>query len=253
MSQNPIKYNNKNLKFEDLGIDREEFASLEYAGTVGFEDNGDLIPLPQGRILFFPTGRPNELIVNMSRVIGVDGTDAVALSEAAIIAHKQVIYLADFLKRYVPGFKDSYLVESSNVLGVRETRRLIGQKILKGIDAINCVHSDDEIACGSYIIDIHDPFGKSRALGGAIHGASYGIPYGCIAPKTIKNLWVCGRCISVDHIAHSSTRIQGTCVMTGQAAGAAAAVALETGTTAQTVDVQKVREALRNDGVLLRQ
>lgn len=253
MSQNPIKYNNKNLKFEDLGIDREEFFSLPYAGTVGFEDNGDLIPLPQGRILFFPTGRPNELLVNMSRVIGVDGTDAVELSNAAIIAHKQVIYLADFLKRYVPGFENSYLVESSNVLGVRETRRLIGQHVLKGIDAINCKHYDDEIACGSYIIDIHDPFGKSRALGGAIHGDSYGIPYGCIAPKKTKNLFVCGRCISADHIAHSSTRIQGTCVMTGQAAGAAAAVALDTNTTAQTLDVQKVREMLRNDGVLLRQ
>ena len=125
--------------------------------------------------------------------------------------------------------------------------------MLKGIDAINCKHFDDEIACGSYIIDIHDPFGKSRALGGPIHGDSYGIPYGCIAPKTIKNLLVCGRCISVDHIAHSSTRIQGTCVMTGQAAGAAAAVALDTNTTVQTVDVQKVREALRADGVLLRQ
>ncbi|MBQ8549752.1 MAG: FAD-dependent oxidoreductase [Clostridia bacterium] len=253
MTQNPIKYNNKNLKFEDLGIDRDEFFSLEYAGTVGFEENGDLIPLPQGRILFFPSGRPNELIVNMSRVIGVDGTDAVELSKAAVIAHKQVIYLADFLKRYVPGFEESYLVESSNVLGVRETRRLVGMHVLKGLDAINCVHYDDEIACGSYIIDIHDPFGKSRALGGAIHGDSYGIPYGCIAPKRVKNLLVCGRCISVDHIAHSSTRIQGTCVMTGQAAGAAAAVALDTGTTVQTVDVQKVREALKNDGVLLRQ
>ncbi len=253
MTKDPTQYNNKNLKFEDLGIDRDEFFSLEYAGTVGFEENGDLIPLPQGRILFFATGRPNELLVNMSRVIGVDGTDAVELSKAAIIAHKQVIYIADFLKRYVPGFENSYLVESSNVLGVRETRRLIGQYVLKGVDAINCKHYDDEIACGSYIIDIHDPFGKSRALGGSIRGASYGIPYGCIAPKTVKNLLVCGRCISVDHIAHSSTRIQGTCVMTGQAAGAAAAVALDTDATVQSVDVQKVREALKNDGVLLRQ
>lgn len=252
MTKNPIKYNNKNLKFEDLGIDREEFFSLPYAGTVGFEENGDLIPLPQGRILFFPTGRPDELLVNMSRVIGVDATDAVELSKAAVIAHKQVIYLADFLKRYVPGFENSFLVESSNVLGVRETRRLVGMHVLKGIDAINCKHYDDEIACGSYIIDIHDPFGKSRALGGAIHGDSYGIPYGCIAPKTVKNLLVCGRCISVDHIAHSSTRIQGTCVMTGQAAGAAAAVALDTDKTVQSVDVSKVREALKNDGVLLR-
>ena len=248
LSQNPTKYNNKNLSFEDLGIDREEFKKLPYYGAPGFEDNGDLIPMPQGRILLSYTGRPGELLVNMSRIIGVDATDAVELSEAAVKAHLQVMHIVDFLKRYVPGFENSFLVESSNVLGVRETRRLVGQYVLKGSDAINCVHFDDNIGCGSYMIDIHDPFGKARAIGGDVKGDCYGIPYRSIVPKTVKNLLVSGRCISADHVTHASTRIQGTCVITGQAAGTAASVALDSDKPVQTIDVKELQSRLRNAG-----
>lgn len=248
LSKQPYKYNNKNLRFSDLGIDKEEFKKLPYYGTTGFEDNGDLIPIPQGRILLTETGRPGELLVNMSRVIGVDATDAEELTDASVKAQFQVIYLVDFLKRYVPGFENAFLVESSNVIGVRETRRLVGQYVLKGTDAINCVHFDDNIGCGSYIIDIHDPFGKCRALGGEVKGDCYGIPYRCLVPKTVKNLLVCGRCISVDHVAHSSTRIQGTCVITGQAAGTAAALAVAGGTSVQDVDVKALQNELKAAG-----
>lgn len=246
LEKHPQKYNNKNLTFEDLGIDKEEFRKLPYYGTCGFEDNGELIPLPQGRVLLSLTGRPNEMLVNMSRVIRVDATDAKELSEASVKAHLQVIYIADFLKRYVPGFENAYLVESSNTLGVRETRRLVGQYVLKGTDAINCVHFEDNIGCGSYMIDIHDPFGKSRAMGGDVKGDCYGIPYRCLVPKTVKNLLVCGRCISVDHIAHSSTRIQGTCTITGQAAGTAAALALQENESVQKLDVKLLQRKLKD-------
>lgn len=248
LSKKPYKLNNKNLRFEDLGIDKEEFKKLPYYGAPGFEDNGDLIPMPQGRVLLSLTGRPNELLVNMSRIIGVDATDAVELTEASVKAQLQVMHLVDFLKRYVPGFENSYLVESSNVLGVRETRRLVGQYVLKGTDAINCVQFEDNIGCGSYMIDIHDPFGKARAIGGDVMGDCYGIPYRSITPKTVKNLLVCGRCISVDHVAHASTRIQGTCVITGQAAGTAAALALKTDSTVQALDVKHLQNELREAG-----
>ncbi len=250
-SKNPIQYNNKLLKFEDLGIDKEEFKKLPYYGTVGFEDNGDLIPLPQGRILLSHTGRPKELLVNMSRIIGVDSTDARQLTDANIKAQLQVMYLVDFLKRYVPGFENSYLVESGNVLGIRESRRLIGRTVLKGSDAASCVIPEDTVACGSYMIDIHDPHGKRKAIGGNLHGACYGIPYGCLTPKTVKNLLVCGRCISADHISHASTRIQGTCVITGQAAGTAAAIALSDSVSVQEVDVKKLISVLESNGMYL--
>ncbi len=248
----PWKYNNKLLKFEDLGITKEEFSKLPYAGTVGFEDNGDLIPLPQGRILIGRTGRPGEVLVNMSRIVGVNAADADELTDAEVKAQLQVMYIVDFLKRFVPGFKDSFLVESGNTLGIRETRRLVGRYVLSGFDAIDCVHFDDDVACGSYMIDIHDPHGKRKALGGEISGSSYGIPYRSLIPKTIKNLLVAGRCISADHVAHASTRIQGTCCMTGQAAGTAAAIAAESGKAVADIDVKILIDTLLKNNINFR-
>lgn len=251
-SKNPGQYNNKLLKFEDLGTTKEEFFKLPYAGTVGFEDNGDLIPLPQGRILIGRTGRPGEMLVNMSRIVGVNAADADELTDAEVKAQLQVMYLVDFLKRFVPGFENSFLVESGNTLGVRETRRLVGRYVLSGLDAINCVHFDDDVACGSYMIDIHDPHGKRKALGGEITGTCYGIPYRSLTPKTIKNLLVAGRCISADHVAHASTRIQGTCCMTGQAAGTAAALAADKNVSVADVDTNLLIERLLANNIEFR-
>ena len=124
----------------------------------------------------------------------------------------------------------------------------MGQYVLKGSDAIDCVRFEDTIACGSYIIDIHDPFGKRKAIGGQIKGNCYGIPYRSLLPKHLSNLLVCGRCISVDHVAHASTRIQGTCMLTGQAAGTAAALAKN---NFHTVNTTALRTALMHDGVYL--
>ena len=232
-------------------LTKEEFQKLPYAGTVGFEENGDLIPLPQGRILVGKNGRPNELLVNMSRIIGVNATDAEELTNAEVLAQQQVMYLVDFLKRFVPGFENSYLVESGNTLGIRETRRLVGKYVLSGTDAINCVHFDDDVACGSYMIDIHDPHGKRKAIGGDILGTCYGIPYRSLVSKRIKNMLVCGRCISADHVAHASTRIQGTCCMTGQAAGTAAALAVRNNASVNDIDVKEVISLLEANGVWL--
>ena len=217
-------WNNKNLNYSDLGLTFDEFAKLPYANSCGFEQSdGDKLPLPQGRILVSRGARDDLAVVNMSRVIGIDGSDADSLCKGEILAQTQVIDIVDFLKRFVKGFENSYLVESASTLGIRETRRLVGKYVLTGDDVINCRRFDDAVARGSYIIDIHDPKGKSKAIGGEIHGDFYEIPIRSLESAKFSNLYAAGRCISADHVAHSSTRIQGTCIMTGEAAGIAAA------------------------------
>ncbi len=244
------KYCNRMLTYSDLGISKEEVMKLPYFGTVGFEDNGDYLPLPQGRVLIVKFGiKGNFALVNMSRVIGVDATDAEEKSRAEEIAQMQILYLCDFLIRFIPGFENAYLYTSSHTLGVRETRRLVGKYVLTGSQAIECEKFDDAVAGGSYIIDIHDPQGKKKAIGGMIKGDCYDIPYRCLLPQNTNNLLVAGRCISVDHVAHSSTRIQGTCIMTGQAAGTAAALSLKENVSPCELDVKKLQSILRNDGV----
>lgn len=240
---------NKLLTFEDLHIDRDEFFRLPYANTKGFEENGDLIPLPQGRILINRAAREDQILVNMSRVIGVDATNAQALSEAEEVAQMQILYLVDFLIRYVPGFEKARLAASSHTLGVRETRRLVGRYVLRGSEAINCASFDDVVAQGSYMIDIHDPQGKRKAIGGKLKKDCYSIPYGCLLPRTVQNLLVSGRCISVDHVAHSSTRIQGTCILTGQAAGTAAALAVQKEMSPASLPIAQLQQQLIQDGV----
>ena len=245
------KLNNRELHFGDLGITEERFRSWKFCGSPGFEINGDRIPTPQGRVLISPSNRPDTAVINMSRITGIDGSDAESLNRGEIAAQKQIIAIADFLINFIPGFENAYYSQSGFTLGVRETRRIRGRYVLTGLDAINCRKFENSIARGSYMIDIHDPNGKARAIGGDIKGGSYDIPYGCILSKNTENLLACGRCISADHIAHSSTRIQGTCILTGQAAGSAAALAAAEGISVSQIEPAVLHGKLISDGVRL--
>lgn len=244
-------YINKRLTYADLGITKAEFLQNFYAGTPGWEDNNDLVPLPQGRVLFFPSNRNGEVVVNMSRVIGVDPTDADSYTRGEVVAQKQVLAITDFLKRYIRGFENCYLIDSSSVLGIRESRRMVGPYVLTGADVILCRKFSDVIAHGSYIIDIHDPYGKQKAIGGSIRGEYYAIPYRCLYSVTHANLAAAGRCLSADHVAHSSSRVQGTCMLTGEAVGMAAALATVQGKDFQAIDVSELQQMLINHRVFL--
>lgn len=244
-------FNNLDLKFGDLGITEEKFKSWKFAGTCGFETSGNSIPMPQGRVLVTRSTRPDVAVINMSRVVGIDGSDADSLNDGEIKAQKQIIAIVDFLKTFIPGFENSYYIQSGSTLGVRETRRMVGEYVLSGKEAIDCKTFPNPISRGSYIIDIHDPSGKARAIGGSIKGEFYDIPFGCIISKTYDNLLACGRCISVDHIAHSSTRIQGTCIQTGQAAGTAAALAIKEKISPKSIDQKELHNQLIQDNMYL--
>ncbi len=245
-------YINKNLTFKDFGIDREEFTKPPYSDTVGFEPekDSDRLALPQGRILFFNTARKGEVAVNMTRVIGVDGTDPIQLAFGEINSQLQAFALVKFLRKYVNGFENSYLIETSATVGVRETRRLRGKYMLTADDAIDCRKFDDAVACGSYILDIHDPAGRNKAIGGKINGECYQIPYRSFICNEYTNIIFAGRCISCDHVANSSSRVMGTCMLTGQAAGTAAAMAVTSGDgDVAGLDGAKVKTRLEKDGV----
>lgn len=246
-----MEYNNKLLKFGDLGITRERFKQWKFANTCGFEITDERIPMPQGRILVSRGPREGIAVINMSRVTGINAADADSLNEGEIKAQLQLIAIVDFLQTFVPGFENSYYMQSASSLGIRETRRLVGRHVLTGLEVISAARFDDVVARGSYMIDIHDPNGKSMALGGNIKGDFYDIPYSCLLAREFDNLLACGRCISADHVAHASTRIQGTCIMTGQAAGTAAAIAAESGIAPAALSVKKLQKKLIADGVYI--
>jgi hypothetical protein len=208
--------------------------------------------LPREDILFFATPHEEEVSVNSTRVTRVLGTDVWDLSYAEWASRKQMRQIAEFLRRYVPGFENSYVAQSGVQVGVRETRRVLGDYQLTADDVLAARKFDDAIARGAYPIDIHNPTGSGTVLKRLPPGEAYDIPLRCLMPKSVEGLIVAGRCISGTHEAHSSYRVMPIVMATGQAAGVCAALAARREVTPRTIDVADVQRELMRQGASLR-
>ena len=202
-------------------------------------------------VLFFSTHRPDEAIVNMSRVTRLQPLDPWALTRAELTAREQVFEILAFLRRHVPGLEQARLVASGAQIGVRESRRIVGEYVLTGDDCAGARKFPDAIARSAYPIDIHQPDGQGNLDRFLPPGETYDVPYRCLVPRGIDGLLVAGRCISTDHQAHGSTRVSPTCMAFGQAAGTAAALAVRLGVSPRQVPVDELQALLRRQGASL--
>jgi len=180
------------------------------------------LPIPRDRLLFFVGTRPGEVYINTSRIQGRDGTDPADLAEAEREGRGQVAILHAFLRRSVPGFSDAYIAELPTQVGVRETRRIVGDYTMTSDDVTDGARFEDGVARGAFPIDIHSPSGSGILFSGP-PARPYDVPYRSLIPKELSNVIVAGRCISATHESHASTRLTPTCMATGEAAGRAAA------------------------------
>jgi hypothetical protein len=210
------------------------------------------LQLPREDILFFATPHEEEVSVNSTRVTRVLGTDVWDLSYAEWASRRQMRQIAEFLRRYVPGFEQSYVAQSGVQAGVRETRRILGDYQLTADDVLAARKFDDAIARGAYPIDIHNPAGTGTVLKRLPPGEAYDIPLRCLLPVKIDDLLVAGRCISGTHEAHSSYRVMPIVMATGHAAGVCAALAVQSGVRPRQVPVQQVQHELLRQGASLR-
>src|SRR5581483_669962 len=158
----------------------------------------------------------------------------------------------EFLRRYVPGFEKSYVAQSGVQVGVRETRRIIGDYQLTADDVLAARKFDDAIARGAYPIDIHNPTGTGTVLKRLPPGEAYDIPLRALLPRNTDGLIVAGRCISGTHEAHSSYRVMPIVMATGQAAGVCAALAARTARPPRAVPARAVQRELVRQGASLR-
>jgi hypothetical protein len=193
-----------------------------------------------------------EVSVNSTRVTRVLGVDVWDLSYAEWCSRRQMRQIAAFLRRYVPGFEDSYIVQSGVQVGVRETRRVLGEYQLSAHDVLGARKFDDAIARGAYPVDIHNPTGSGTVLKRLPPGEAYDIPLRALLPRNTERLLVAGRCISGTHEAHSSYRVMPIVMATGQAAGVCAALAAKAGKTPRQVPVREVQRELVRQGASLR-
>lgn len=190
-----------------------------------------------------------EMYVNATRVIGASGLSPRDISRSITECYRQIEAYARFLREEVPGFERSYVSGIAPVLGVRETRHILGEHVLTGRDIEAGVRFPDSIAVDAAMLDVHDPKGADVRIGDQM---AYEIPYRALVPRKVEQLLVAGRSISADHAAHGRTRNIPACMATGQAAGIAAAVAIRAGTTVRKVDVAKVQQVLRAIGMPIR-
>ncbi len=197
---------------------------------------------------------------NAGHIYEVDCLDENALSRAIIEGREQAWVFLEWYRAYVPGFKNAELAETAAILGVRETRRILGDYVLNFEDYKARRSFEDEIGRFSFPVDIHSSTAKDRErqesekryletrLG---KGESYGIPYRSLIPEHLVNMVMAGRCISTDRYLQGSLRVMPACFVTGQAAGAAAAMAAARSGAVREVDVEKLRANLRARGAYI--
>ncbi|KQL45881.1 FAD-dependent oxidoreductase [Brevibacillus choshinensis] len=231
----------------------DQLRELPLTGVQGFytQWKSSGVPINRDQVLFFSGPEKDEVLINCTRVQGLDGTDVEDLTEAEEVGRRQVLMMSDFLKKMVPGFSRASISAVGTQIGIRETRRISGEYSLTIEDVVQGRKFSDVIARSGYPVDIHDPSGKG-VIAAEIEGdGAYDIPYRCLLPQTIENLLAAGRCISTTHEALATTRLTPSCMATGQAAGTAAAIAHLEGTIPRKIDVSKLQEALRQAQAVL--
>jgi hypothetical protein len=199
-------------------------------------------------VSFFASPYPDEVTVNMTRVVNIDPLDPDDLTRAEVEARAQVMELFAFFKRDVPGFANCRLAATATQIGIRESRRIVGLYTLTRDDVLQGRTFADAVARSAYPIDIHNPTGSGTTTQRLAPGAAYEIPYRCLVPERVDGLLVAGRCISTTHEALASTRLTPTVMSLGQAAGTGAAIAAARGIAPRAVDARELRGALQRDG-----
>ncbi len=238
-------------------IEIEWLRALPIRGFAGF---GSLVAaarargewtVPRDRLLVFEGVRPGEAVVNTTRVLGRLGTVGADLARAEVEGRRQAYQVVDVLRRALPGFASAYLLETPAQIGVRETRRIVGEYALTQEDILSGRKFPDAIACGAYPIDIHDPASDRLIAKRLAPGEYYTIPFRALLPRGTRNMLAAGRCISATHEAFAAFRVSAIVMAIAQAAGTAAAMAAEQRTAPKQLDPAALRKRLRERGAFL--
>jgi glycine/D-amino acid oxidase-like deaminating enzyme len=206
---------------------------------------------------------PGTVGFNAGHIWKVDNTKPETVSAALIEGRKMADAFQRALAEYHPkAFGNAYLVQTGSLMGIRETRRIVGDYILTLEDFLQRRTFADEICRNAYFIDVHwakeeiandiDTMRKWEKT--TFHynpGESHGIPYRCLTPKKLKNVLVAGRSISCEQIVQGSVRVMPVCLAMGHAAGIAAVLAAKKDANVHQVSIPDLRQKLLKAGAYL--
>jgi hypothetical protein len=253
------------LMFTLSGIDEDRVAvdyaqdlSDRFSGTVrgNFRElcetasRTGLLPRSVSFVRLYKTRRKGERVINATHKNFIDGTKIEDIAGAEEELRDQIVHAVDFLQGNIRGFEKCYVSSSAGTLGVRESRRIMGEYVLTEDDLLEGRKFDDVVVHNAeFILDIHGI--KSDGQDKATKVKPYDIPYRCLVPQKTDNLLVVGRCISGTHVAHSSYRVMNIAMPIGQAGGVAAALAARQMVPPRKLDVKLVQKKLQEMGVVL--
>jgi hypothetical protein len=194
--------------------------------------------------------------VNVTQLAGPDGRaisglEPDQLTRGEIEGRRQAVQAFEFL-RTVPGFEKSYIVDLPPQLGIRETRRIVGDHALSRQDVLGCASFADSVGVNGWPIEAHvagdvifefPPIPESRGFNE--------LPYRMLLPQGVDNLLVAGRCASMTHEGQSAARVSGACFAMGEAAGVAAALSLSGNTSPGQIAVEKLQQVLKQQGAFI--
>ncbi len=202
--------------------------------------------------IFTSTPNPGELMINCSGAIeshSIAGFKDRADQE--VVSQKCLYDVAEALKMFVPGFENAYLSSIASLLGIRESRRIVGDYKVTLDDFLAAREFEDSIGRGAMPAGTHTPDGVTMVVYDLDPGKSMSIPYRCMLPKGKEGILVAGRCVSYDADVANCIRCMAQCMAMGEAAGTAAAIAVEMNTTPRNVDIKMLQEALRNQHAII--
>lgn len=184
--------------------------------------------------------------LNLVHLGNVDILDIRDLTRAEMAGREQVLEAIKAMNYAVPGFEKARLRNFAMTLGTRDSRKIEGEYNLTADDVMTEARFEDSIGIFPEFVD---GFGTLRL---PVTGRYFQIPYRSLLPLKIENLLVAGRTIAGDKISHAATRNMMCCAVSGQGAGAAAAVAVKTGLPCRQTPVEKIQHLLAAQGVRCR-
>ncbi|HRJ73164.1 MAG TPA: FAD-dependent oxidoreductase [Terrimicrobiaceae bacterium] len=205
---------------------------------------------------------PGTVGFNAGHLWNVDNTDPASVSQALRNGRRMAAAYRDALAEFAPAaFGNAFLAATGSVVGIRETRRIVGEYLLTLDDYLARRSFDDEICRNAYFIDVHltqqearqsERIDVEKRVAHYRPGESHGIPYRCLTPRGLKNVLVAGRSISCERIVHGSIRVMPVCLAMGEAAGLAAAMAVQLAEgNVHRIDAGILRRRLRSAGAYL--
>jgi hypothetical protein len=190
-----------------------------------------------------------------SQVDNADPTDVRDLTYCEVECRKQIQMALKFINKYMPGFENAYLTRMCLELRIRESRRIMGDYVLTKADCAEARKFNDVIGKSAFSSGAkHVATGDTIAYQGIVYpkdGGSYDIPYRCLVPRVIENLLVAGKAVSTDRDSYK--RFLQETMVTGQAAGVAAAICTRKGITPRQLEaeVTELQEILQKQGAIL--